>query len=210
MKQKKFIRIMALILCLIMVLGMIPAIAHAEEAPVLAGSAYKTDVALPDMVLEDMEASATGLANVYDFAAYSTYQSPGGYEGHGHEIKTDADSQFGKAWTYNAWHKSDGTADTAQANIGGVHIRNGSGWGILASIYTGEIIQDGEYHWYKRTITVPAAGATFLFPFGWSSQLPKITSAINSYMAGSKVDVYIRMKIEGSISNTTDPAKGPI
>lgn len=54
MKQKKFIRIMALILCLVMVLGMIPAIAHAEEAPVYAGSAYVTEAPLPDIVLEDL------------------------------------------------------------------------------------------------------------------------------------------------------------
>ena len=45
--NKKFIRVMALILVLVMVLGMIPVLAHAEEAPV-AGSAYTTDVALPN------------------------------------------------------------------------------------------------------------------------------------------------------------------
>ena len=145
MKQKKFIRIMALILCLVMVLGMIPVLAKAEEAPV-AGSAYTTGVALPDIVLTDLETSATGLANVYDFSAYNSYNTPGSYANYGAEARTDAESEFGKAWTFNAWHKADGTADTAYAGIGGVHLRSSSGWKIMNSIYTGDIIQDGDYH----------------------------------------------------------------
>lgn len=49
------------------------------------------------------------MGNVYDFSAYNSYNTPGSYENYGVEAKADPDSQYGKAWTFNAWHRSNNT-----------------------------------------------------------------------------------------------------
>ena len=220
-------RTLALILALVMVLGMMPTtFAFAEETtePVYAESAYKTSAPLPQVVLDDLAATGTGLKQVYDFCARDSLTISGtpwiSY------YNNDTESDFGKSFKGDPWAKS-WTTDAGvttdyhpQLLQAGLHFKAGT-------ITFGSMYYDAKgsdrteamrpwvnkgYHWWVIPFAkeIPENVSTFLTGFNWYSPYGGTTfqTALKE-MIGEKPTMYIRLKIEGELGNTTDPTKGP-
>ena len=175
-----------MLLALVMLLGMLPTVALAEET---------ATPALPETVQSDLALSGIGMSHVRDIPAASgkadTYTA----------VVDDADAAYGQALkldistvTYNPGLDALGTAKPLEIGI----INKGT----IGTIAYEDLLAnagDGKYHTYKvNDIKIQLTNVETLYLFGYAHIQIAAPSDYLWSVNGKTADLYISMKIEGT------------